>query len=243
MYLRHSTVRKNGKTHTYWRLVRSVRVGCKVRQVTVAQLGELDAEGPREGLGAGEALPGRRETAARAVRGPAPTEPLTVDPTRSGSSGAAPSAMSGWPGSSGKALGSTTSARSVCRPGARRCRGREVAAILVLARLCEPSSELHIAEDWYRRTALEDLLGVAAEQVHDDAALPRSGPTAAAQGGARSAPEGAARRAVRPGLRPAALRRDLDLLRGRGEGESAGAARLHPRSGGRTASRSASGWS
>ncbi len=45
MYLRHSTVRKNGKTHTYWRLVRSVREGRKVRQETVANLGELDAEG------------------------------------------------------------------------------------------------------------------------------------------------------------------------------------------------------
>jgi hypothetical protein len=29
MYLRHSTIRKNGKTHTYWRLVRSVRRGGK----------------------------------------------------------------------------------------------------------------------------------------------------------------------------------------------------------------------
>ena len=27
MYLRHSTVKKDGKTHTYWRLVRSVRSG------------------------------------------------------------------------------------------------------------------------------------------------------------------------------------------------------------------------
>jgi hypothetical protein len=27
-----------------------------------------------------------------------------------------------------------------------------MAAVLVLARLCEPSSELHIAEDWYRLT-------------------------------------------------------------------------------------------
>jgi len=43
-----------------------------------------------------------------------------------------------------------------------------MAAILVIARLCEPSSELHIAEDWYRKTALEDLLGVAPEQVNDD---------------------------------------------------------------------------
>ena len=45
MYLRHSTVRKDGKTHTYWRLVRSVRRGRKVVQETVAQLGEIDAEG------------------------------------------------------------------------------------------------------------------------------------------------------------------------------------------------------
>ena len=42
-----------------------------------------------------------------------------------------------------------------------------MAAILVIARLCEPSSELYIAENWYRRTALEDLLGVSASQVND----------------------------------------------------------------------------
>jgi len=45
MYLRHTTRVKDGKAHTYWRLVRSVRVGRKVVQQTVAQLGELDAEG------------------------------------------------------------------------------------------------------------------------------------------------------------------------------------------------------
>ncbi|MDO8476757.1 MAG: IS1634 family transposase [Candidatus Rokubacteria bacterium] len=43
-----------------------------------------------------------------------------------------------------------------------------MAAVLVLARLCEPSSELHIAEDWYRRTALEDLLALPAARVNDD---------------------------------------------------------------------------
>ena len=45
MYLRHTTVRRGGKTHTYWRLVRSVRVGRKLRQEIVAQLGELDGHG------------------------------------------------------------------------------------------------------------------------------------------------------------------------------------------------------
>ncbi len=45
MYLRHSVRRKNGKQHTYWRLVRALRRGGKVVQETVAQLGELDADG------------------------------------------------------------------------------------------------------------------------------------------------------------------------------------------------------
>ncbi len=43
-----------------------------------------------------------------------------------------------------------------------------VAAILTIARFCEPSSELHIKDSWYARTALEDLLGVPPEKVHTD---------------------------------------------------------------------------
>jgi hypothetical protein len=45
LYLRHTIRRKGGKEHTYWQLVRSVRRGGRVRQETVAQLGELDAQG------------------------------------------------------------------------------------------------------------------------------------------------------------------------------------------------------
>jgi len=56
----------------------------------------------------------------------------------------------------------------------RKLSGREeipratVAAILCMARLCEPSSELHIEESWYPRTALDDLLDVPAETVYTD---------------------------------------------------------------------------
>ncbi|HEY1601238.1 MAG TPA: IS1634 family transposase, partial [Pirellulales bacterium] len=53
-------------------------------------------------------------------------------------------------------------------PGREEVSWAAVAAILVLARFCEPSSELHIADTWYRRTALEELLGVRPEQVHPD---------------------------------------------------------------------------
>jgi len=45
MYLRYTTLKKDGKVHRYWRLVRSVRLGGRVIQQTVAQLGELDARG------------------------------------------------------------------------------------------------------------------------------------------------------------------------------------------------------
>ena len=45
MDLRHTTCKKDGKVHRYWSLVRSVRVGRRVIQQTVAQLGELDERG------------------------------------------------------------------------------------------------------------------------------------------------------------------------------------------------------
>jgi len=53
-------------------------------------------------------------------------------------------------------------------------RGREeipwpqMAAVLTIARFCEPSSELHIEDTWYRATALDDLLGIPVEKVHTD---------------------------------------------------------------------------
>jgi transposase len=43
---------------------------------------------------------------------------------------------------------------------------------LVLARFCEPSSELHIEHTWYPRSALEELLGVPSAKVHTDRLYP-----------------------------------------------------------------------
>src|SRR5260370_4223543 len=44
----------------------------------------------------------------------------------------------------------------------------KMGAVPVRARLGEPSSELQIAEDWYRRTALADLLQLGDEEVNKD---------------------------------------------------------------------------
>jgi transposase len=42
-----------------------------------------------------------------------------------------------------------------------------MALVLVLCRLCDPSSELHIAEHYYAQSGLADLLGVPAEKVNE----------------------------------------------------------------------------
>ena len=64
MYLRHTTIRKDGKVHRYWRRVRSVRVGRRVIQQTVAQLGELDEHGRIEARALARRLIGAPEQTA-----------------------------------------------------------------------------------------------------------------------------------------------------------------------------------
>jgi hypothetical protein len=81
MYQRHSTVTKNGKTHTYWRLVRAVRVGRKVRQETVAQLGELDAKGRIAARHLADSLVGV-DRQPGLFDEELPTAPVTVVPSR-----------------------------------------------------------------------------------------------------------------------------------------------------------------
>jgi len=43
-----------------------------------------------------------------------------------------------------------------------------IACLLAIARFCAQPSELGVAERWYQRTALEDLLGVSWEKINDD---------------------------------------------------------------------------
>src|SRR5262245_17514701 len=167
MYLRHTTITKNGKTHTYWRLVRSVRVGTKVRQETVAQLGELDAAGRVRARALAEAIVGI-ERQPGLFDEPVPAEPVTVvlrrfrleRGRRFGD------VWLGW--RLWQALHLDTLLEGWLRPGRADVPWAKMAAVLVLARFCEPSSELHIAEDWFRRTALGDLLDIADDKVNDD---------------------------------------------------------------------------
>src|SRR6201986_1783654 len=167
MYLRHTTMRKDGKVHRYWRLVRSVRVGRRVIQQTVAQIGELDAHGRIEARTLARRLIAVPEQAQLFRDG---SEDLTVPVRLKGirierarQFGDVYLALALWRG---------TGLEDLCRQllpvGKERIAWAKMAAVLVTARFCEPSRELHIAEDWYRRTALCDLLQLGDEEVNKD---------------------------------------------------------------------------
>jgi transposase len=168
VYLRHTTVRKDGKTHTYWCLVRSVRSGRRVRQEVVAQLGELNAEGRVRAKALARQMTGRAEQYE--LFEPRERTPVTanvrVDQVRLERGRRFGDVWLGW--TVWRALELDSVCEELIPRGAASVSWATMAAILVIARLCEPSSELHIAEDWYRRTALEDLLGIPPDVVNDD---------------------------------------------------------------------------
>ena len=166
MYLRHTTVRKQGKTRSYWRLVRSVRRGRKVVQETVAQLGELDAHGRARARALALQIIGRDQQYELFEAEASEPVAVRLEQVRLERARGFGDVWLGW------TLWRALELDRFC--GEHLVEGREcvpwaaMAAILAIARLCEPASELHIAEDWYRRTALDDLLGVPAEHVNDD---------------------------------------------------------------------------
>ena len=167
MYLRHTICKKDGKVHRYWTLVRSIRVGRRVIQQTVAQLGELDERGRTEARALARRLIGAPEEASLfnddSQQLTAPVRLKGVRVERSRQFGEVYLALALWRG-----VGLEELCKRLLPAGQERVAWAKMAAVLVTARLCEPSSELHIAEDWYRRTALCDLLQLGEEEVNKD---------------------------------------------------------------------------
>src|SRR5215467_7237642 len=148
MYLRHTIRKKDGKVLRYWCLVRSVRVGRRVIQQTVAHLGELDERGRIKARALARHVIGMPEQAQLfkdALTVPVRLKGVRVE--RSRQFGDVYLALALWRG---------TGLEDLCEQllpvGKERIPWAKMAALLVTARLCEPSSELHIAEDWCRRT-------------------------------------------------------------------------------------------
>lgn len=65
-------------------------------------------------------------------------------------------------------LGLHTALRELLAPGREEVPWEAVACVLTIARFCAQPSELGVAERWFQRTALDDLLGVDWTHINDD---------------------------------------------------------------------------
>lgn len=176
MFLRRFVRRKNGKPHTYWALAESYRTARGSRQRIVAYLGELNSDEEDGWTQLSSHLNGDTKSRRPQLTLFDPPqrderrddEPLLVKLSsirleRIRDFGDVWLAWGLW-----RLLGLDSLLERAIEPGREEVSWSTVAAILVIARFCEPSSELHIADTWYRRTALEELIGVTPEQVHTD---------------------------------------------------------------------------
>jgi transposase len=173
MFLRRFQRRKNGKDHAYWALVESYRTARGSRQRIISYLGELQATEESGWAQLSRKLNGDESRQRTFFDLPVPENSADDGPVlvhlngirleRLRDFGDVWLAWGLW-----RMLGLDTLLRQAMPAGREEVAWPVVAALLVIARFCEPSSELHIETTWYRNTALEDLLGVAAGKVHTD---------------------------------------------------------------------------
>ena len=166
MYLRPCYRKKDGKRHAYWSLVESYRTAQGPRQRVVAYLGDLDERGR---LGVRDAATGASAGRQGDLFKTGP-EPRWVEVDVHGMRVERVGDFGGpWLGLElVKRLGLIGFLRRHMPGGREQVPWPLMALVLVLGRLCDPSSELRIAEHLYRHSALSDLLGVAADRVNDD---------------------------------------------------------------------------
>jgi transposase len=173
MFLRRCERKRQGKRHTYWALVESYRTARGSRQRVIAYLGELRPSEQNGWAKLAPRLDGRAKPQPRLFDPPAPAKPEPDEEVlvklkdirleRLRDFGDVWLALGLW-----RLLELDQVLGRLLPEGREDVSWATVAAILVLARFCEPGSELHIEQVWYRRTALDDLLGVPVLQVHTD---------------------------------------------------------------------------
>lgn len=164
MYLRKIKRHKDGKTHGYWALVESYRTARGPRQRVVAYLGEMDASGR---LSIQMAAENRMDYQADMFDELEPKwvevnlNAVRVERVRDfGDIWLALELI--------KRLGLYDFFHRVMPPGREKIPGAKLALVLLIARFCNPSSELYIAEHYYGHTALADLLGIADAKIYDN---------------------------------------------------------------------------
>jgi transposase len=171
MYLRRHNKMVAGEEYGYWSLVESIRTAKGPRQRIVATIGKLPGLDKEERIG--------WEEIRRILEGKPRFEPelfekyeeppvwanvnlngVTVERLRH--FGDIYLALLLW-----TRLGFSQFCREHLPAGREEIPWAIMACILVIARFCSPSSELQIADSWYGKTALDDLLGVRIDKINE----------------------------------------------------------------------------
>lgn len=172
MYLRRHRKKAKGEDYGYWSLVESYRTTRGPRQRIVASIGKLPGLDKEERIGweeIGRIIDGKPRPEASLFKGYdepplwAQVNVRKVSVERLRHFGDVYLALILW-----SRLGFGEFCREHLPSGREEIAWSVMACILVLARFCSPSSELQIADSWYDKTALDDLLGVGSEKVNDD---------------------------------------------------------------------------
>ena len=173
MFLRPHSRNKDGKDHTYWSLVETVRTPDGPRQKTLCYLGELNSSAQSRWLRTVEVFNEQGE-AQQLKLFPSHVAPPADDPQvarvllnkvrleRTRQFGACFLGLELW-----KRLELDRFFEQAIDGEPADVPWSRVAALLAINRLCAPGSELAIEERWYPSTALDDLLEIEEGKIND----------------------------------------------------------------------------
>src|ERR1700687_5731152 len=173
MFLRPNHRSKDGKEHTYWSLVESVRTSDGPRQRTLCHLGELNGLDQARWLRTVEVFNEQGE-AQQLKLFPSHVEPPADDQQvarvlvnrvrleRTRQFGACYLGLELW-----RRLELDRFFEQVVDDGSGDVPWSRVTALLAINRLCAPGSELAIEQRWYPSTALDDLLEIEDGKIND----------------------------------------------------------------------------
>ena len=170
MFLRRNKKTRENDAYEYWTLVESARTLQGPRQRIVATLGKLPGMDKEERIGweeIGRILDGKPKTEPdlfeqeETIPEWATVNLKKVSVERLRHFGDVYLGLALW-----KKLGLEEFCKTHLPAGREEIPWQVMSAVLVLARFCAPSSELQIAESWYAKTALDDLLGVPSDKIN-----------------------------------------------------------------------------
>jgi transposase len=173
MFIRSHQRIKDGKEHSYWSLVETVRTADGPRQRTLCYLGELNGSAHARWLKTIEVCNEQGESRQLKLF-PSDVEPPEDDPNvaqvllnrirleRTRQFGNCFVGLELW-----KRLGLERLFEEVLDTDEADVPWSRVAAVLAINRLCAPGSELSIEQRWYPTTALDDLLHIEEGKLND----------------------------------------------------------------------------